>query len=267
MPVDSQVSSGYHYSAPPKPDYALRLQAQRERILRSLDSVANIGCCLMTLLLGYFTFYIFGMIAGLIAAGASRGNEDLFIAIGTLVGLVATVALGFGMQFLMKILARSIFRSYYREATRWLYHTDMLRLFVDENQTLQIIELINSTPGLRWISQPKPRTLEELLEFAACYFTAYKRLLYGPGRLDAGSVALGSLIWYTGQRQCIALGCCCCNPYSGWMTLPLWVFTGVGYINRLAVEACCLDYLMDSPRDPANSDKSGTLSAAHTVGM
>lgn len=252
---------------PPTPVLALRLQAHRERLLRSLDMVGNIGCGMASLSIGFYIIYFFSIVSMAISSAARMRDEGLAIFLGFAAGLLAAVAAAYGIHILTRLMVRSIFRSHYRETTRWLYHTDMLRLFVDENQTGQIVDIIDNAPGLRWISPPRPRKLEDLLEFAACYFGAYKRLLYGPGRLDGGSVFLGSLTWYTGQRQCVTLGCCCClNPYSTWLVLPVWIFTGICYINRLAVEACCLDYLLDSPRDPRDSDKRGILSAAHSVG-
>jgi hypothetical protein len=246
------------------------LVAHRARLLHSLEQVGNIGCALLGLLLGYFvmwiSFLVFGLVFGTLLGGVDD-NPAVWV-LGGIFGIATTCAMLYGLRLLLIRLATAVFCGYYRDATRWLYHTDLLALFVDESQTAQIIDLIEDTPGLRWISPPRPKKLEDLLEFAACYFAAYRRLLYGADRLDAGTVFKGSLAWYVGQRQCVGLGCCCCLfPYSGWITLPVWVITGVGYLNRLAVEACCLDYLLDAPRDPRDAARRGYVGASHGVGV
>jgi hypothetical protein len=212
-------------------------------------------------------FYVGSMILTLLfanPAGADNAGQLLF---GAIAGVVIAAGLLYGIRVGLGKLSQQIFQNYYREASRWLYHTNLLAVFIDENQTAQILELVDSTPGLRWMSPSKPRKLEDMLEFAACYFAGYKKLLYGPGRLDPGSVFLGSLAWYAGQRQCVMLGCCCCLfPYSTMFTLPCWIFAGIGYINRLAVEACCIDYLLDEPRDSTAATQPLAPARSHGVG-
>jgi hypothetical protein len=245
-----------------------RLRAKRQRLLASLDSVSNVGCCLLTGCLGAITLYVGSLMSTLLfASSLGRGDSDLAIALSVIGYVVVLGAVVYGVRYGLGAAARAVFSSYYREATRWLYHTDMLSLFVDENQTAQVVELVNETPGLRWISPPRPRSLEHQLEYAACYFAAYRKLLYGPGRIDAGSVFLGSLAWYAGQRQCIGVGCCCLAfPYGTWLALPAWIIGGIGYLNRLAVEACCIDYLLSEPRDPQRALEPLPPARTHGVG-
>jgi hypothetical protein len=255
----------------PSPSLAQRLAVRRSRLLHSLGQVGNVSCCLVGAFLAYGVFFVVGMLSAMLIGVVNEFthgalSEDMLALLGGLIGAVAALAALYGLRLLMQLVVKGIFRNYYREATRWLYHTQMMTLFVDDSQTGQIVELIEDLPGLRWISPPRPRSVEDLLEFAACYFGAYKRLLYGPGRLDGPTVFLGSLAWYTGQRQCVCLGCCCSNPYSVVFVLPPWIFAGVGFINRLAIEACCIDYLLEAPRDPRYAADAGPVAASHAVG-
>jgi hypothetical protein len=267
--VDTSPPSATPYAPPPAPQHlgpplVQRLRSKRIRLVSSLDTVANVGCFLSS-------GCVLGMCTGIglmifTAAGAAISSSGDMEGLAVLFGIVVGAAALVGVHWLLRYAVRGLFANYYREASRWLYHTDMLALFVDENQTAQIIELINDTPGLRWMSAPRPRKLEEALEFAACYFGAYRKLLYGPGRIDTGTVFLGSLAWFAGQRQCLLLGCCCSNQYTLAFCVPAWIVAGLGYVNRLAVETCCIDYLLGEPREPGQALSPFAYPPTHDVG-
>jgi hypothetical protein len=127
--------------------------------------------------------------------------------------------------------------------------TDLPLLACDEDCAKQIFQVMESVPGLRWVSPPPPRTLEQQLEFAACYHRAYRHLRICPGRLDTKSVVLGSLAWFLGQRMCCFCGCLsapACLHLGVFLVAPLvWLLGVRAYAFRLGVETAYLDYFLE----------------------
>lgn len=143
-------------------------------------------------------------------------------------------------------------RGAYDAGRRWGWRemalTTLPLVVCEEDYARQILDLVETVPGLRWVSPPPPRKLEHQLEFAACYYRAYQRLRFGPGRLDPGTVWLGSLRWFLGQRMCCLCGCMaatgCLTAYMSFLAPPLWAIGGYMYAYRLGIEAAFVEYFM-----------------------
>jgi len=166
--------------------------------------------------------------------------------------LAAGIAFAAALWGILAWAAKGSFDAGRRWGWREMALTTLPLVVCEEHYARQILEIMETVPMLRWVSPPPPRRLEQQLEFAACYHRAYQRLRFGPGRLDTGTVWLGSLRWFLGQRMCCFCGC---MSAPGWLILPLsvlsilttalWGLGGYIYLYRLGVEAAFVEYFLE----------------------
>jgi len=124
---------------------------------------------------------------------------------------------------------------------------DFLRVVAEEDFTQIIIEAVNAVPSLRWISPGRPKSLEQQLEFSACYWNSILQLSYGPGRLDNASLINGSWTFLMSRVSPYVCCTCCClsTHYFYIFTLPLLIMTCNYHLYRVARISCMIDYLSE----------------------
>lgn len=165
-------------------------------------------------------------------------------------GWLFTLVIGAVAAFLMyPVIRRWLDRKYdalNALAASYLHHTDILRVVAEENFTLQILEAVRELPSLRWISPGQPKSLEQQLEFSACYWQGILELSYGPGRLSNASLISGSWTYLNSQvSPYFCCGCCCMSGSLGIFIVPFMVVTFNHHVQRVARICCIIDYLIE----------------------
>ena len=123
---------------------------------------------------------------------------------------------------------------------------ETLRVVAEEDFTHIIIDAVNEIPSLKWISPARPKTLENQLEFSACYWNSVLQLSYGPGRLDNASLFNGSWNFQVSRISLYTCCVCCCLSNSlSVFTLPILLITANYHMYRVARTVCIIDYLVD----------------------
>ena len=166
--------------------------------------------------------------------------------LGWIVALVLVVIIGRMMYHPMLRWVQNMHASRYAEAARYVHHTDLLRIVAEENFTQIIIEAVNELPSLRWISPGRPKSLEQQLEFSACYWQSIIELSYGPGRLSNSSLISGSWSWQNSRvSPFVCCGCCCLTGSMAVLVLPFTIITFNHHLLRVARICCLIDYLTE----------------------
>ena len=273
---DEQFSPG---QAPPQPDrpeadnprripplhnpaFHWRLRRLRDRHFAFLNSLATMFNIVLFLIFMYVTVSVCYLMVALGVAFSGFGSSSSgFPFDGTTLASTVLVVLGavfaIGLPLVLVGLLRpavrrqvdGMFQNRYRLAASYLHHTDFLRVVAEEDFTEIIIAAVSDVPSLRWISPARPKTLEQQLEFSACYWNSILQLSYGPGRLDNASLINGSwthLMSRVSPYMCCA--CCCMSSYYFWIfTLPMLIMTCNYHLYRVARVCCIIDYISGDP--------------------
>lgn len=244
------------------PEYRWRLKRLRDRQFSFLNSLATIikGFAFVVFLYGatmlcYFLTLI--VIASMGLSGGSSNNLSDMSSSETAILILLALVMVIGLPvFCVALLAPGIRRyvdnmheTRYGLAASYLHHTDFLRVVAEEDFTQIIIEQVAEIPSLRWFSPHQPKTIEQQLEFSACYWNSIVQLSYGPGRLDNASLINGSWTYQLSRVSPYMCCTCCLLPYIGQVLLvfilPLFFMTCNYHLNKVARICCVIDYLCE----------------------
>ncbi|MBN2082166.1 hypothetical protein JW859_08150 [bacterium] len=189
-------------------------------------------------------FGAFALIGVLGAAGSSpvAGITVYMVMLILIAGLLSS-----GVWHLVRWGARKLLIRYHAQTWYELHETNFMALVVDEVYTGLLIDHANSVWSLRWISPPKPKTVEQLLEFGACYQVALRRMLRGVGRLESGPLWQGGMAWYAGVGRGAACGCLALLLLS-WLGIGLIVIGFIFYLQRCGALIAYCDFLLYDER-------------------
>lgn len=248
---------------PPEIDYRERLLRLRKRATGIHSAMVNIIGLLIVLPLAAIVYYAMTFIVafGLLLINLIPGSPfafgglentmtEFFLAAvpGTswLVALVGSGIVVFLNRRKLVALVDGMHMKRYRMAASYLHHTDFLRVVAEEDFTHIILDRVDDIPALKWISPPRPRTLEQQVLFCACYWNSIIQLSYGPGRLDNASLFNGSWNHLVSRMRPYCCCCCGCTMYSMLaFVLPLAVILTNYHLHRVARLCCIVDYLVE----------------------
>lgn len=179
--------------------------------------------------------------------------EDFEFAYLLVMQLIVPVILGVfgakGVVYLLVLGCRRMYKRYYLATWNELFTTNMMAMVVDEDYTRLLRERADDIWALKWISPPPPQTIEQQLEFAACYHLALRRMLRGISRLDNTPLWQGGVAYYAGLRGGVVCGCLMFLVVYG-LAIPVWIIASVYYIQRCAALAAYCDYLLYEADEP-----------------
>lgn len=178
--------------------------------------------------------------------GGARNVEAALIMELALV-IAAGACGGVGAWYLVRWGARRLIARCHAQTWYELHNTNFMALVADDVYTKVIQERVEQLWSLRWFSPPPPKTLEQQLEFAACYQLALRRMLGGVGRLDNGPLWQGGLTWFAGEGRGMACGCTCFVLLS-WLGLALVVVGAVFHLQRCGALTAYCDFLLYDAR-------------------
>ncbi|MCB1188679.1 ammonium transporter [bacterium] len=259
-PAAGQPSSSGYDPKYDKPDYRLRLMALRDKVLRLHGQLVVIIQIIVAMIVMYVVYYVanfmmmFGILGSSFATGnfnsSSGGPYEYLMAFlpfaGMALGLIVGAVVAFSIAGSIRRWVESMHVTRYKLSESYLYHTDFLRVVAEEDFTHIIIDAVNEIPSLKWISPARPKTLENQLEFSACYWNSVLQLSYGPGRLDNASLFNGSWNFQVSRISLYTCCVCCCLSNSlSVFTLPILLITANYHMYRVARTVCIIDYLVD----------------------
>lgn len=223
------------------PDLYQRLLTERIRAERQSRRVALIGCipgCVMV----YGIAHFFGTIA-LAVTGAAGGNDtNLWIAYTVTVVLLMAGAL-IGLLLVARWLIRKSFAKVYNKIWRELWQTNFMVLVVDDAYTGVIRERTEHQFALKWLCPPSPRTLEDQLDYAACFRIVLRRMMTRDSRKATGPLWEGAIGWSAGHWIGCACGCLSLAVLN-WGGFALWLLGAIYYLQRKAAVAAFCDFLL-----------------------
>jgi len=210
--------------------------------MRGVNGVAWASC-----LPGFFLVWGIAHMVGSFSmipfsAGMWSPNDPTLVLL-LVIPLVVALFGSLGVVHLVRLGCRSLYRRHYLSTWNELFSTNMMQMVVDEDYTRLLHERAGDIWSLRWISPPPPRTIEQQLEFAACYQLALRRMLGGVGRLDNTPLWQGGIAYYAGLRGGVVCGCLLYLVLS-WLAIALWIIGGFYYIQRCAALAAYCDFLL-----------------------
>jgi len=170
-----------------------RLQRLRQQAQRRTPATAWAGGCsgcwlgyTVTSMLGAVGMMLLLPFVDYLNTTAGMYSFPLFTTGMQLLELLGAVGGAIAGWMLAGIFGRKVIEKSYRLVWQELWSTNIMTLVVHEEYAEPMLAQAEQTFLLRWISPPRPRTLEHQLEFAACYLPALRKLQWGMGRLDSG---------------------------------------------------------------------------------
>jgi hypothetical protein len=198
------------------------------------------GCLIGYMLAGWCGSFIMMLSASALTASSGPPSAIYFLPI---IELTAGVVCFFIAYHFAGRYSAVLIKKHYERIWSELWTTNLLPLALEEDYTHQLLERADQIWTLRWISPPPPRTMEQQLEFAACYLEALRRLQRGTARQDNGPLWHGAYSWITGQSRGRTCGC-----LAVWLLnmvgLALAVLAFYASCQRRAALAAMCDFLM-----------------------
>jgi len=179
----------------------------------------------------------------LLAVLGTVASPDVVMVVYAFVLLLVAVALSSGLWYLARWGARKLLVRYHGQTWYELHQTNFMTMVVDEVYTGLLIDHANSIWSLRWFSPPQPKTIEQLLEFGACYQVALRRMQRGVGRLESGPLWQGSMAWMASAGRGIACGCLSLT-FLSWLGIGLIVLGFIFYLQRCGALLAYCDFLL-----------------------
>ena len=249
--ADSAAPAGLPDAKDNRPDLHTRLAVLRGRCRSSLNFCGIIGV-FFSLFIGWFLLHYLSfiniMILALIQTLISEYLNFPDDAIAVIMGINAMVMpLLFSglMAFLIWRVLHSYFAKHYWRVTAELEGTGLMMLVVNDDWTRVIAEGMEQDGIVRWIGPPAPKSLEDQLEFAACFYEQLRLLQHGRRHLESVSFWSGAWSWFTGQRRwCF---CACASPFCMGCPLALlafWALSPIYYVQKIASTAAFCDFLL-----------------------